>query len=89
MYLRFNTRRNLMNKNTLHGDWNIIKGKIKQQWGKLTDNEIDEVSGNMDELVGKVEKSYGLSKERAKEQYDEFRRTLNDSPADEDFETRQ
>lgn len=78
-----------MNKNTLHGDWNILKGKIKQKWGKLTDNEIDEVSGNMDELVGKLEKSYGFAKDEAKTEYDQFRRSLDESAVNKEFETKQ
>ena len=51
-----------MNKDTVQGDWKIMKGKIKQAWGKLTDDQIDRAEGNLDTLEGEIQKSYGLAK---------------------------
>ncbi len=52
-----------MNKLTIKGDWNIAKGKLKQKWGDLTDDDLDYVEGQEDELVGRIQKKTGESKE--------------------------
>jgi uncharacterized protein YjbJ (UPF0337 family) len=52
-----------MNKDTIEGNWKQIKGKVKERWGKLTDDELDRVEGNYDILCGKIQKAYGLSRE--------------------------
>lgn len=52
-----------MNKEILSGNWQELKGKIKQQWGKLTDDDLTVISGNKDELYGKLKKYYGYNKE--------------------------
>lgn len=57
-----------MNKDSLKGDWNILKGKIKEQWGKLTDDDLTEIKGKRDQLLGKLQKRYGLEKEEAEEE---------------------
>jgi len=53
-----------MNRDTIKGDWNIAKGKIKAQFGKLTDNEIEQIEGDYDQLCGHIQKAYGLSREQ-------------------------
>lgn len=53
-----------MHKNTLKGDWNLVKGKIKEQWGKLTDDDLTEISGRRDQLLGKIQKNMVLPKTR-------------------------
>ena len=63
-----------MNKNSLRGDWNMIKGKVKQKWGKLTDDDLMEINGQRDQLVGKLQKRYGLAKERAEKELSDFER---------------
>jgi uncharacterized protein YjbJ (UPF0337 family) len=52
-----------MNRDTIEGNWKQIKGKVKERWGKLTDDELDRVEGNYDILCGKIQKAYGLSRE--------------------------
>lgn len=52
-----------MAKLTLHGDWGIAKGEIKQRWAKLTDDDLTFVEGKEDELVGRIQKSTGESRE--------------------------
>ena len=52
-----------MNKLTIKGDWNIAKGKLKQKWAKLTDDDLTFVDGMDDELVGRIQKRVGESRE--------------------------
>lgn len=52
-----------MNRDTIEGSWKQMKGRIKERWGKLTDDELDRVEGNYDILCGKIQKAYGLSRE--------------------------
>ena len=61
-----------MNWDQIKGDWKQFQGKIKSQWGKLTDNDLMEIGGKKDELVGKLQKHYGHSKEEAEKKIDEF-----------------
>lgn len=66
-----------MNKDTLHGNFTQLKGKIKQQWGKLTDDEIDQMEGHAEILAGKLEERYGLARDEAERQAKEFRNRNN------------
>ena len=52
-----------MNKFTIKGDWNIIKGKLKQKWAKLTDDDLQYVEGKNDELLGRIQKRTGETRE--------------------------
>jgi uncharacterized protein YjbJ (UPF0337 family) len=52
-----------MNRDTIEGNWRQIKGKLKERWGKLTDDELDQVEGNYEMLCGKIQKAYGLSRD--------------------------
>ncbi len=61
-----------MNEDRLKGNWKEFKGKIKQQWGKLTDDEIDQIDGQFDQLVGKIQAAYGKSKEEAQDEVDQL-----------------
>lgn len=62
-----------MNKDTAEGNWHQMKGEIKRQWGKLTDDEIDRTEGDFEKLAGHLQEKYGYSKEEAKQRMDEFR----------------
>ena len=66
-----------MNKDTVQGNFTQLKGKIKQQWGKLTDDEIDQLEGHADVLAGKLQERYGLEREEAERQAKEFRKANN------------
>ncbi len=57
-----------MNKDSLKGDWNILKGKVKEKWGKLTDDDISQINGKKEQLLGTIQKKYGLAKEKAEEE---------------------
>jgi uncharacterized protein YjbJ (UPF0337 family) len=52
-----------MNKDIIEGNWRQMKGKVKAKWGKLTDDELDQVEGNYEVLCGKIQEAYGLSRE--------------------------
>ncbi|MFI4916148.1 MAG: CsbD family protein [Phycisphaerales bacterium JB060] len=66
-----------MNQDTLQGNWKQLKGKAKERWGKLTDDELDQVEGNRDQLAGKIQEKYGKTKEEAQKEVDEFKRACN------------
>lgn len=66
-----------MNKDITQGNFGQIKGKIKQQWGKLTDDEIDQMEGNAEILAGKLQERYGLERDEAERQAREFRSSNN------------
>jgi uncharacterized protein YjbJ (UPF0337 family) len=57
-----------MNNDIAAGKWKQMKGSVKTWWGKLTDDEIDQISGNWDKLVGKIQEKYGYDKERAEKE---------------------
>mgnify|MGYP001827692103 CR=1 FL=1 len=61
-----------IDENVLEGKWNQIKGQIKQQWGELTDDDIDRIRGNREEMIGVLQEKYGKSREEAEKELDEF-----------------
>ncbi len=61
-----------MNKEQLKGNWNVAKGKVKQQWGALTDDDLTEIDGDYDELVGRLQIRLGKSKDEAHRMVDEL-----------------
>lgn len=61
-----------MNKDIIQGNWKQIKGKLKTQWGKLTDDEIAQMNGSFEELSGVLQERYGYNKDTAKKEIDEF-----------------
>lgn len=66
-----------MNWDTVAGNWTQFKGKVKEQWGKLTDDELDMIAGEREQLAGKIQQAYGIGKEEAEEQIRSFERTLH------------
>jgi uncharacterized protein YjbJ (UPF0337 family) len=59
-----------MNKHILKGKWKQMRGEAKAWWGKLTDNDLDRVSGKFEVLVGLLQEKYGYSREQAAEEID-------------------
>lgn len=57
-----------MNQDTVEGNWLQFKGKVKEQWGKLTDDDLDIIAGKRDQLLGKIQERHGISKEEAEKQ---------------------
>ncbi|MAE39394.1 MAG: CsbD family protein [Psychrobacter sp.] len=66
-----------MNEHTLKGEWNQMKGSVKQKWGELTNDDLDQIEGSRDKLVGRVQERYGHSKEDAERDVDNWRRENN------------
>ena len=62
-----------MNKLEIKGDWNIIKGNLKQKWAKLTDDDLQLIDGKQDELLGRIQKRTGESREAIEHAIDERR----------------
>ena len=61
-----------VNRDVLVGKWKQLRGSVKQRWGKLTDNQLDQIDGKYDQLVGAVQENYGIAREKAQEQVDSF-----------------
>jgi uncharacterized protein YjbJ (UPF0337 family) len=66
-----------MNWDRVEGDWKQFKGKVQQQWGKLTNDDMDVIEGNRTELLGRIQKRYGCAKDEAERQVDTWMKTLN------------
>jgi uncharacterized protein YjbJ (UPF0337 family) len=61
-----------MNRDVAAGKWRQLVGKVKEQWGKLTDDELRQVEGKYDKLAGLLREKYSYTKERAEEELDRF-----------------
>ena len=61
-----------MNWDQIQGQWKQYKGSAKQQWGKLTDDDMDRIDGNKDILAGRLQEQYGIEKEEAERQIDDW-----------------
>ena len=61
-----------MNWDIVEGKWGQLKGSVKEQWGKLTDDELTEIAGNRDKMAGKLQERYGWTKEEADDKLNEF-----------------
>jgi uncharacterized protein YjbJ (UPF0337 family) len=66
-----------MNKDRIAGNWKQISGKVREKWGQLTDNDLTEIDGKREQLVGKIQKSYGVAKDAAEQQVSEFEKNLD------------
>jgi uncharacterized protein YjbJ (UPF0337 family) len=60
----------IMNEDTVKGQWTQLKGKIREQWGKLTDDDLDQIQGRSEQLVGKLQTRYGIARDEAQRQVD-------------------
>lgn len=61
-----------MNEDIFEGRWKQIKGDLKRNWGKLTDDDLDQAEGNRDKLVGSLQERYGWERNRAEKEFDGF-----------------
>ncbi len=66
-----------MNEHILKGEWNQLKGSVKEKWGDLTDDDLTKIEGSRDKLVGSVQERYGHSKDDAERAVDDWRRENN------------
>lgn len=61
-----------MNTDTIKGNWKQLKGEVKKQWGKLTDDALTEINGSREKLIGQLQEKYGIQKEKAEKQVKEW-----------------
>ena len=59
------------------GNWKQFKGEIRSQWGRLTDDELEQIAGERDKLIGRIQERYGITKDEASRQLDEWERMHN------------
>src|SRR5688572_29865710 len=70
-------RRSVMNWDTMKGDWKRTKGKIREKWGELTDDELDQVQGRREQFEGLLQKKFGMAKDEVKRQVDDFEKSCH------------
>ena len=66
-----------METDVFKGKWKQMKGKVKEKWGKLTDDDLTAIEGRRDYLIGRIQERYGIAKDKATAELDEFERKLN------------
>jgi uncharacterized protein YjbJ (UPF0337 family) len=59
-----------MNRDRIEGNWKLMKGKIQEQWGKLTDDDLDVIQGKREQMIGKIQERYGCQRDEAERQVD-------------------
>lgn len=70
-----------MNTDQLKGKWDQLKGEAKVRWGKLTDDDLRAAEGHTDKLAGRIQERYGLAKEEAEKQVEEWHRSVASKPS--------
>ncbi len=68
----FYERELAMDWNRVEGNWKQLKGKVKEQWGNLTDDDLDKIAGKRDQLEGIIQERYGINKDAARKQLDDW-----------------
>ena len=74
-----------MNTDRIRGQWKQVKGRIKEQWGRLTEDDLDVIAGKRDQLLGRIQQRHGVAKDEAQRQVQDFERrnpdvSLDDTP---------
>ena len=64
-----------MNRDIMEGDWQRLKGKVREQWGKLTNDDLDVIAGKREQLVGLLQQRYGKTREEVEQEVHEFEKT--------------
>ena len=65
-----------MNWDQMSGHWKQFKGKVKEKWGDLTDDDLDKIEGRREQLVGKIQQRYGIAKDEAEKRVDQWIDTI-------------
>lgn len=68
-----------MDWNIVEGNWKQFKGKVKTQWGKLTDDHLDQIDGKRIELAGRIQETYGITKDEVEQQIKDFEANNKDA----------
>lgn len=71
----------MVNSDQLSGNWKQFKGEVKRQWGKLTDNHLDQIDGSREKLAGKIQESYGIAREEAEKQVSAWEEEMKRRPS--------
>jgi uncharacterized protein YjbJ (UPF0337 family) len=77
-----------MNWDQVEGKWKQLGGKVREKWGKLTDDDLEVIAGTRDQLVGRLQERYGIAKEEAQKQADAFVKGLNEGEPSRTFSAR-
>ncbi|MFZ5670790.1 MAG: CsbD family protein [Pseudomonadota bacterium] len=64
----------------VEGSWKQLTGRVKEQWGRLTDDDLTAIAGKRDQLIGKLQERYGYAKDRANKEIREFEARIKDEP---------
>jgi uncharacterized protein YjbJ (UPF0337 family) len=67
-----------MNQDTLQGNWKQFKGRVKERWGRITNDQLEVIAGKKDQLIGMIQEAYGISREQAQMEADEFEQEHRD-----------
>jgi uncharacterized protein YjbJ (UPF0337 family) len=67
-----------MNWDRIEGQWKTMKGKVRERWGKLTDDDMDVINGRRDQLVGRLQSTYGLAKDAAEKEVRAFEKSCDE-----------
>ena len=78
-----------MNTDQMSGKWKQMKGAVKEQWGKLTDDDLQVIDGKRDVLVGKLQERYGMAKEEAQKKADEWLKSYRPTEQEASYDNRQ
>ena len=70
-----------MNSDQIEGTWKQVKGKMREKWGKLTDNDWEQVAGKKDQLLGKLQERYGYTRQQAERDYEDWYRITKSTPS--------
>jgi uncharacterized protein YjbJ (UPF0337 family) len=71
-----------MNWDRIEGNWKQFSGKVRQQWGKLTDDDLDVIDGRREQLAGRIQEVYGITKDEAEKQIERFSGSLDSGKHD-------
>jgi uncharacterized protein YjbJ (UPF0337 family) len=61
-----------MNQDVLKGQWTQLKGRVREKWGKLTNDDVDQIQGRAEQLIGKIQERYGIARAEAERQLKEW-----------------
>jgi len=75
--VRKTKRAGIMNWDQIQGKWQQAKGHAQETWGQLTEDDLQVVNGKREQLVGKVQERYGIAKEEAEQQVEDFQKSCN------------
>jgi uncharacterized protein YjbJ (UPF0337 family) len=67
-----------MNWDRIEGNWKQMTGKAREKWGKLTDSDFETIAGKKDQLAGRIQERYGIAKDEAERQADEWAQSLKE-----------